>query len=221
MAALTIKVLDVVKYKDPVGILEAHPEYASHINLDAQYGIVHDAFREVVYVEFIHKGKSLGVESRYVADLERVGSLYDLIKKGSLPIAAPTVIYKEKIVREKPVKEDKPKKVETVTTEDTTDTVVEAPKTKLTETQQPANAGSVSNKLAGIRILPTGLFTRFTRQGFVDDIIANGGIYASGGVNKKLDILVVGKAAGPAKINRAKELGIKMISEDDYLAMIS
>lgn len=214
MAALTIKVLDVVKYKDPVGILEAHPEYASHISLDAQYGVVHDAFEDVVYVEFIHKGKSLGVEARNVADLDKVGSLYDLIKKGSLPIAAPTVIYKEKIVREKPAKEAKVKKEEPVEE-------VKEPETKLTTTQQPYFAGSTSNKLAGIRILPTGLFTRFTRQGFVDNIIANGGIYGSGGVNKKLDILVVGKAAGPAKINRAKELGIKMISEDDYIAMIS
>ena len=213
MATLSIKVLDVVKYKDPVGILEAHPEYASNISLDAQYGVVHDAFEDVVYVEFIYKGKSLGVEARNVADLDRVGSLYDLIKKGSLPVVAPTVVYEEKIVREKPAKEnkiagEKPAKV------------VKNPETKLTATQQPANAGSVSNKLAGIRILPTGLFTRFTRQGFVDNIIANGGIYASGGVNKKLDILVVGKAAGPAKINKAKELGIKMISEEDYLEMI-
>lgn len=214
MAALTIKVLDVVKYKDPTGILEAHPEYASHISLDAQYGVVHDAFEDVVYVEFIHKGKSLGVEARNVADLDRVGSLYDLIKKGSLPVVAPTVVYKEKIVREKPAKENK-------LAEEKPAKVVKDPETKLTAIQQPANAGSVSNKLAGIRILPTGLFTRFTRQGFVDNIIANGGIYASGGVNKKLDILVVGKAAGPAKINKAKELGIKMISEEDYLEMIS
>lgn len=214
MAALTIKVLDVVKYKDPVGILEAHPEYASHINLDAQYGVVHDAFEDVVYVEFIHKGKSLGVEARNVADLDKVGSLYDLIKKGSLPIAAPTVIYKEKIVREKPAKEAKVKKEKPAK-------AVKDPETKLTATQQPYFAGSTSNKLAGIRILPTGLFTRFSRQAFVDNIIANGGIYASGGVNKKLDILIVGKAAGPAKINKAKELGIKMISEDDYIAMIS
>lgn len=213
MATLSIKVLDVVKYKDPVGILEAHPEYASPINLDAQYGVVHDAFEDVVYVEFIYKGKSLGVEARNVADLDRVGSLYDLIKKGSLPVVAPTVVYKEKIVREKPAKENK-------VTEEKPAKVVKNPETKLTATQRPANAGSVSNKLAGIRILPTGLFTRFTRQGFVDNIIANGGIYASGGVNKKLDILVVGKAAGPAKINRAKELGIKMISEEDYLEMI-
>ena len=213
MATLSIKVLDVVKYKDPAGILEVHPEYESPINLDAQYGVVHDAFEDVVYVEFIYKGKSLGVEARNVADLDRVGSLYDLIKKGSLPVVAPTVIYKEKIVREKPTKEAKVKKEKLAK-------AVKDPEAKLTATQQPANAGSISNKLAGIRILPTGLFTRFSRQGFVDNIIAHGGIYASGGVNKKLDILVVGKSAGPAKINKAKELGIKMISEKDYLEML-
>ena len=97
---------------------------------------------------------------------------------------------------------------------------VKDPETKPAAAQQPGNT-TTSNKLAGIRILPTGLFTRFSRQGFVDNIIANGGIYASGGVNKKLDILVVGKAAGPAKINKARELGIKMITEDEYLAMIN
>lgn len=214
MASLTIKILDVVKYKDPAGILQVHPEYASPISLDVQYGIVHDAFDDVVYVEFIHKGKSLGVEARRVEDMEKVGSLYDLIKKGSLPVAAPTVIYKEKIIREKPVKEAKIKKEKLAK-------AVKDSETKLIDTKLPANAGSISNKLAGIRILPTGLFNRFSRQGFVDNIIANGGIYASGGVNKKLDILVVGKAAGPAKIKKAKELGIKMITEDDYIAMIS
>ena len=212
MATLTIKILDVVKYKDPTAILEAHPEYESKINLAEQYGIVQDAFEDVVYVEFIYKNKSLGVEARNVEDLERVGSLYDLIKKGLLPTISPTVIYKERIVREKPAKEPKPKKekpAKNMTSE-----------TTLTEIEQPSKLVSTSNKLAGIRILPTGLFKNFSRQGFVDTIIANGGIYASGGVNKKLDILVVGKAAGPAKINKAKELGIKMISEEDYLAMI-
>ena len=53
MAALTIKVLDIVKYKGRVGILEAHPEYASPINVEAQYGVVRDAFLDVVYVEFV------------------------------------------------------------------------------------------------------------------------------------------------------------------------
>ena len=212
MATLTIKILDVVKYKDPTAILEAHPEYESRIDLAEQYGIVQDAFEDIVYVEFIYKNKSLGVEARNVKDLERVGSLYDLIKKGLLPTISPTVIYKEKIVREKPAKEPKPKKEKPANNM--------TPETTLTEIQQPSNIDSTSNKLAGIRILPTGLFKNFSRQDFVDNIIANGGIYASGGVNKKLDILVVGKAAGPAKINKAKELGIKMISEEDYLAMI-
>ena len=212
MATLTIKILDVVKYKDPTAILEAHPEYESRIDLAEQYGIVQDAFEDIVYVEFIYKNKSLGVEARNVKDLERVGSLYDIIKKGLLPTISPTVIYKEKIVREKPAKEPKPKKEKPANNM--------TPETTLTEIQQSSNIDSTSNKLAGIRILPTGLFKNFSRQGFVDNIIANGGIYASGGVNKKLDILVVGKAAGPAKINKAKELGIKMISEEDYLAMI-
>lgn len=213
MATLTIKILDVVKYKDPTAILEAHPEYESKIDLAEQYGIVQDAFEDIVYVEFIYKNKSLGVEARNVKDLERVGSLYDLIKKGLLPTISPTIIYKERIVREKPAKEPKPKKekpAKNMTSE-----------TTLTEIQQSSKyIDSTSNKLAGIRILPTGLFKNFSRQGFIDNIIANGGIYASGGVNKKLDILVVGKADGPAKINKAKELGIKMISEEDYLAMI-
>ena len=209
MAALTIKELDVVKYKDPTGILAAHPEYKSFFDLSAQYGIVRDAFQDVVYVEFIYKNKSLGVEARNVADLERLGTVYDLIKGGLLPAISPSV--KEKVVREKPAKKDKRAKAnkEEKTSEET-----------LTEIQQPANVSSPTNKLKGIRILPTGLFNHFSRQSFVDNIVANGGIYASGGVNKKLDILVVGKAAGPAKINRAKELGIKMISEEDYLEMI-
>ena len=210
MAALTIKELDVVKYKDPTGILAAHPEYKSFFDLSAQFGIVRDAFQDVVYVEFIYKNKSLGVEARNVADLERLGTVYDLIKGGLLPAISPTVIYKEKVVREKPAKKDKRAKAnKEKSTEET-----------LTEIQQPANVSSPTNKLAGIRILPTGLFKHFSRQSFVDNIVANGGIYASGGVNKKLDILVVGKAAGPAKINKAKELGIKMISEEDYLEMI-
>ena len=214
MAALTIKVLDIVKYKDPVGILEAHPEYASPINLDAQYGIVRDAFLDVVYVEFFYGNKSLGVEARKVADLDRIGPMYDIIKKSLLPAPAPIIKEKVVIVREKAAKEDKVKKEKPAK-------AVKDPVIKLTPTQQPANAGSKSNKLAGLRILPTGLFERFTRQGFVDNIIANGGIYASGGVNKKLDILVVGKAAGPAKVKKAKELGIKIIYEMDYIDMIS
>lgn len=215
MASLTIKELDVVKYKDPIGILAAHPEYASFFDISEQFGIVRDAFQDVVYVEFIYKNKSLGVEARNVADLERLGTVYDLIKGGLLPAISPNVNYKEKAVREKSAKEAKVNKEKL----DNTD---KSDEETLTEIQQPINAGSTSNKLAGIRILPTGLFKHFSRQGFVDNIIANGGIYASGGVNKKLDILVVGKAAGPAKINKAKELGnIKIISEEDYLAMIS
>jgi NAD-dependent DNA ligase len=208
MAAIKFKELDIVKYNNPAAVEESHPHYGT--GLDALYGIVRDSFEDVIYVEFFLKTKTLGVEARSVDMMTKVGSMYDLIKKGSLPAPAPTVIYKEKIVREKVAKEPKAKK----------EKVAKAAPVEVEVVAETTTVES-SNKLQGIRILPTGLFTRFSRQGFVDNIIANGGIYGSGGVNKKLDILVVGKAAGPAKINKARELGIKMITEDEYIAMIS
>jgi NAD-dependent DNA ligase len=210
MAAIKFKELDIVKYNNPAAVEESHPHYGT--GLDALYGIVRDSFEDVIYVEFFLKTKTLGVEARSVDMMTKVGSMYDLIKKGSLPTPAPTVIYKEKIVREKVAKEPKAKK----------EKVAKAAPVEVEVVAETTTVeASTSNKLHGIRILPTGLFTRFSRQGFVDNIIANGGIYGSGGVNKKLDILVVGKAAGPAKINKARELGIKMITEDEYIAMIS
>ena len=75
------------------------------------------------------------------------------------------------------------------------------------------------NILNGIRILATGTFKNFSRDGIKQSIVSNGGLYASG-VNKKLDILIVGSDAGPSKLEKAKELGIKMITEDDYINII-
>ena len=89
--------------------------------------------------------------------MDRIGPMYDIIKKSLIPTPAPVI--KEKIVREKPAKEDNTVKKEKPAK------AVKDPVTKLTATQQPANAGSKSNKLAGLRILPTGrLFSRFTSK---------------------------------------------------------
>ena len=74
--------------------------------------------------------------------------------------------------------------------------------------------------LAGMTILATGTLKNFTRDGIKDSIIANGGTYASG-LSKKLTFLIVGEAAGPSKLAKAETLGIKQISEEDYLKMIN
>lgn len=200
MATNTFKELDVVKYVNPEELEVNKPEYGT--KLADLYGIIRDSYRDTVYVEFFKKnGKTLDIVNRPIAELEKVGSLYDLVKKGSNPIVITKTV---KVKVEKPAKEK-----------------VRKPRSprKLKE-DSIVDVSSTSNKLNGLRILPTGLFDHFSRARFVDSIINNGGIYGSGGVNKKLDILVVGRAAGPAKINKAKELGIRMIDEDTYLGMI-
>jgi DNA ligase (NAD+) len=40
------------------------------------------------------------------------------------------------------------------------------------------------------------------------------------GVSKKLDFLIVGEGAGPSKIKKAEDLGVKMINEVEFKAML-
>ena len=76
-----------------------------------------------------------------------------------------------------------------------------------------------SNVLSGLRMLATGTLKNFSREGIKHSIISNGGSYASG-VNGKLDILLVGSDAGSSKLKKAKDLGIRMINEQEYINMI-
>jgi len=206
MADMTnIKELDIVKYANPETLEEQKPNYGE--GLAGLYGIVRDTYKDKCYVEFFNKrNKTLDVVCRPYTELVKVGSMYELISRGANPVG-PKVIVKEVKVKEPKVKEPKVK-------------VAKAPKEHKAVVKEVHAPVLETDKLHGLRILPTGLFDNFSRSSFIDSIIANGGIYGSGGVNKKLDILVVGRAAGPAKINKANELGIRMISEEDYLAML-
>lgn len=89
----------------------------------------------------------------------------------------------------------------------------------LTYTSAASETVSASNKLEGLTILATGTLQNFTRDGIKESVIANGGKYASG-VNGKLSFMIVGQAAGSSKIDKANKLGIKMISEEEYLNLI-
>ena len=205
MATATFKENDIVTHVNLEAFANIHPELAIKAT-DVLYGIVKDGYKDRSYVEFLKKNnKTLNIVSVPNSDLKLEGNLFDLIKKGLTPIQINTVVVKEKA--EKTADDNKVKEMK-----------VRTPREKK---QLPTVATTASGKLNGLRILPTGLFDHFNRGSFVDSIVNNGGIYGSGGVNKKLDILVVGRAAGPAKIDRARELGIRMISEADYIAMIS
>ena len=91
---------------------------------------------------------------------------------------------------------------------------------KYFNTKSSKKESATSNKLTGLTILATGTLNSFSRDGIKQSVIENGGTYASG-ISKKLDYLIVGAAAGSSKLKKAEELGIKQISEDDYINLIS
>ncbi len=77
-----------------------------------------------------------------------------------------------------------------------------------------------SEKLAGKTLLYTGTFTNFSREQLENEIVSHGGKLVSS-VSKKLSYLIVGSSAGPSKVNKAGELNVPMISEDEFMAMLA
>lgn len=73
--------------------------------------------------------------------------------------------------------------------------------------------------LYGMRILATGKLENYSRDEIIKEIETYGGKYSST-VNAKLDFMICGDKVGQIKIDKANELGIKMISEVEFLKMI-
>ena len=73
-------------------------------------------------------------------------------------------------------------------------------------------------RFAGKTFVVTGTLSKFTRKEIEDKIEQLGG-KAAGSVSKKTSFVVVGEDAG-SKERRARELGIPILSEDDFIAMI-
>ena len=73
-------------------------------------------------------------------------------------------------------------------------------------------------RFAGMTFVLTGALSKFTRDEATEKIELFGG-KASGSVSKKTTYVVVGENAG-SKERKARELGIPILSEDDFLDMI-
>ena len=76
-----------------------------------------------------------------------------------------------------------------------------------------------SSVLEGKTIVASGKLEHFTREEIEQFIEKHGGRSTSS-VSKNTDFLLAGENTGPNKLSRAKELGIPIISEEEFLKMV-
>lgn len=81
------------------------------------------------------------------------------------------------------------------------------------------NNTQVSDKFAGKTFVVSGVFEKFSRDDLKKAIEDNGGKVGSS-ISTKTDYVVAGENMGPAKLEKANQLKIAIISEEDFLGMI-
>ena len=75
-----------------------------------------------------------------------------------------------------------------------------------------------SDSLAGKTFVVTGTLVKFTREE-IQDLIRQHGGKASSSVSAKTDYVVAGEQAG-SKLAKAEKLGVKVLTEDQFEALI-
>jgi len=76
-----------------------------------------------------------------------------------------------------------------------------------------------TNVLNGKIFVISGTFTNHSRDEYKELIEKNGG-RNSGSISAKTNFVLAGENMGPAKLEKARKLGIKIINENEFLAMI-
>lgn len=81
------------------------------------------------------------------------------------------------------------------------------------------NTNGRNDKLKGLTIVISGTFAKHSRDEYKVMIERNGG-KNSGSVSGKTDFILAGDNMGPAKLEKAAKLGVKIINEEEFLKMI-
>ncbi|MCE9543925.1 MAG: NAD-dependent DNA ligase LigA [Planctomycetia bacterium] len=88
----------------------------------------------------------------------------------------------------------------------------------MTADQISRTVATGTGPLAGKTLVVTGTLTQFTRDEIQDLITLNGG-HAASSVSKKTDYVIAGEKAG-SKLDKAKKLGVAVISEQEFETLI-
>jgi DNA ligase (NAD+) len=84
---------------------------------------------------------------------------------------------------------------------------------------QPTHvATATGDRLAGKSVVVTGTLSRYSRDE-IHKLIEREGGKAAGSVSSRTSYLVAGEAAG-SKLDKAKSLGVEVLSEDEFLALL-
>lgn len=77
-----------------------------------------------------------------------------------------------------------------------------------------------TDKLSGQSIVISGVFTHHSRDEYKELIEKNGGKNV-GSISSKTSFILAGDNMGPAKLEKAQKLGVRIVSEDEFLTLIS
>ena len=87
---------------------------------------------------------------------------------------------------------------------------------QMADVSNQQSADSVPQVLAGKTIVISGTFTKHSRDEYKQMIEDYGG-KNSGSVSKKTDFILAGENMGPSKLEKAQSLGVKLMSEEEFL----
>ena len=76
-----------------------------------------------------------------------------------------------------------------------------------------------TDKLEGKSIVISGVFQKHSRDEYKAIIEQNGGKNV-GSISKKTTFVLAGENMGPSKLEKAQSLGVAIVSEDEFLAML-
>ncbi len=81
------------------------------------------------------------------------------------------------------------------------------------------SAAPAGDRLAGMSIVISGVFSHHSREEYKAIIEANGGKNASS-ISSKTSFVLAGDNMGPSKREKAESLGIRLMNEDEFLEML-
>ena len=87
------------------------------------------------------------------------------------------------------------------------------------DVEKATSTGSAGSTLAGKTLVVTGTLQKYKREEIESLIVQHGG-HAASSVSKKTDYLIAGEKAG-SKLDKARSLGVRVISEAEFDTLIS